>query len=290
MNMQPCSVDSIISMDKTLKFLPGLVAENRHLLSASEHVDLGCVEAREVLISQLTSAGKLILEIYEEIGAAILAARSAQLADARAAEAVLAKLTGTKTARPVEWSVVERRRPSRLTRTIVDPGMTEPRGHAMIPITDGLSLPAIIVSDFGAVKSDGSLYWVSSCDHFALKIAGQLFHGNVGSIFTDDKSSPEKIKDCRFAGSCSKNGMCDYYHDPVRFPGSRDRRNFFASSWLYAPPMARAARLRGRRFGSRDHLDNDIISVQDDEISRGRDQCMHDILCALVLAAARASR
>ncbi len=107
--------------------------------------------------------------------------------------------------------------------------------YSRIKFTEALYLDAIRVPTFNYVKQDGELYYVSTADHFAVKIAGKLLHGNIGMIYTDEKI-PEKIKDCKFAESCVKRDNCDYYHDPLKFGGSKDHRNFIASSWLYVPP------------------------------------------------------
>jgi hypothetical protein len=161
--------------------------------------------------------------------------------------------------------------------------------RSRIKFTEALSLQAIRVPTFDWVKQDGELYYVESSDHFAFKLCGKILHGNIGIIYTEEKN-PEKIKDCKFANSCMKVDNCDYYHDPVKFPGSKDHRNFIASSWLYAPPNSQYKnRPRSRRFGSRDHLDTDIVGLQEEEISRFQDQTMHDLLCSLLLTSAYAS-
>lgn len=156
--------------------------------------------------------------------------------------------------------------------------------YSSIKFTEALSLPAIRVPTFEYVKQDGELYYVESSDHFAFILAGKLLHGNIGVIYTEEKN-PEKIKDCKFAASCMKQDKCDYYHDPVKFKGSHDHRNFIASSWLYAPPNSQyKSRPRSRRFGSREYLDTDIVGLQEEEISRFYDQTMHDLLCSLLLS------
>lgn len=148
-----------------------------------------------------------------------------------------------------------------------------------IQIALTLGLNAIPVDSFDQVKQDGELYFVTRADHFAFRLAGHLFHGNIGTIYTDEKN-PVKIKNCKFAGDCVKGTRCDYYHDPTTYIGSRDHRNFIASSWLYSPSRGRA---RGRRFGSHDKLCEDIIGLSTEEVERFYDQSMHDILCALLL-------
>jgi len=155
-----------------------------------------------------------------------------------------------------------------------------------IKITEALFLDAIRVPSFASVKQDGELYYIDIIDHFAIILGGQLFHGNIGIIYTEEKN-PEKIKDCKFASNCVKQDKCDYYHDPIKFSGSIDHRNYIASSFLYAAPAYYRTHPRGRRYGSREHLDTDIMNLQEEEISRFNDQTMHDILCALVLSRAR---
>jgi hypothetical protein len=151
-----------------------------------------------------------------------------------------------------------------------------------IVITETKSLSAITVLDFDSVKSDGNLYYVESANHFAIRLMGYLFHGNIGIVYTDERV-PEKIKDCKYAGGCRKNNRCDYYHDPVKFAGSKDHRNHIAGSFLYMPPDSNHKnRSRSRCFGSRTYLDTDLSQLQPDDISRFHDQVFHDLLCALI--------
>jgi len=153
-----------------------------------------------------------------------------------------------------------------------------------IQITDCISLDAIRVSEFDHVEQNGNLYYVESANHFAIKLGGRVFHGNVGIIYTDEKN-PEKIKDCKFFTSCTRRSNCDYYHNPTKFSGSKDCRNFVASAWLYSPPTSHYKnRTRSRRFGSRDTMDADIFNLQPEEIDRFYDQMMHDLLCAMILS------
>lgn len=168
------------------------------------------------------------------------------------------------------WTVVHRRKPNNTT--------------AVVKITDKIAIGCISVSTFDSVKADGRLYYVDTADHFAIKIGNKLFHGNIGTVYTDEKS-PEKIKDCKFASTCTKIGCCDYYHNPMIFAGSRDRRNFIASSFLYTSPGNNYKyKHRTRRFGSRDNLDIDIATITEEERNRFYDQTMHDLLCSLILA------
>lgn len=186
-----------------------------------------------------------------------------------------------------EWSVVTRKKPESknanrpLITNFVQPLQAQPAKS--IKITQTLSLDAIEVGSFDEVKQDGNLYYIPAYNHFAIRIAGRLLHGNIGNIYTNE-NSPKKIKDCNFALSCMKQTKCDYYHDPALFANSTDIRDYFASSWLYAPPDSHYKnRPRSRRFGSREHLDIDIVAMQPDEINRFHDQTMHDLLCSLLI-------
>ncbi len=185
-----------------------------------------------------------------------------------------------------EWTTVVRGRSKLPKKKHIEDAPAQPHEAPKsnsVNFTDALSLNAINVALFSDVKQDGNLYYVTSADHFAFKVNGFMFHGNIGMIYTDEKN-PGKIKDCRFASMCSKQDKCEYYHDPLSFPGSRDHRNFIASSWLYAPPDSQYKnKMRSRRFGSREHLDMDIVQLTQEEVSRFYDQSMHDFLCAMLL-------
>jgi hypothetical protein len=159
----------------------------------------------------------------------------------------------------------------------------EPKKQIEVHLTNALFLVANRVVTFDQVKQDGELYYVESNNHFAIKISGMLFHGNVGIIYTEEKN-PTKIKKCKFAEQCIKGNKCDYYHDPLKFASSTDRRNFIASSFLYAPPNSPFKNgNKSRRFGSLPNLETDMASMHEEEISRFYDQSFHDILCSMLL-------
>lgn len=147
-----------------------------------------------------------------------------------------------------------------------------------IMITPALSLKATVISNQSQLREENCLYYIPSTNHFAFKLFGRLFHGNIGTIYTSETYTPEKIKDCKFAANCTKGVKCDYYHDPLKFAGSRDVRNFIATSWLYSP-----FNRSGRVFGSRPNLDLDILKVTPDDLSRLHDQLAHDFLCLMLL-------
>ena len=128
----------------------------------------------------------------------------------------------------------------------------------------------------------GELYYVPSWGHFAFRLGSCVFHGNVGQIYPAGRGAraPQRLKDCRRPG-CEAGGGCPYYHDPARFPGAADVRNYAASSWEYSPP---AAPLRpGRHFGSAPSLEADLRAAGAEEARCRLDQVAHDVLCALLL-------
>lgn len=154
-----------------------------------------------------------------------------------------------------------------------------------IQITDQLSLPAINVATFDDVLADGRLFYVSTVNHFAMYIGRTLFHGNIGTIYTNEKQ-PSKIKNCQHhnADYAPKQNKCTFYHDPMLFNQSTDIRNFVANSWLYsARTTDDPTTNKYRKFGSLQHLDEDIKFVNSDDINKYRDMVFHDLLCVLIL-------
>ena len=308
-------------MDITAKVtadLNELFNSNQHLIDSTDgdSINVKAFGSRESLIGQLSSFLKALPDMILRVENILNKTNETHARDLAAMDNLLNKRTKTA---PVEekdtsWTVVTRKKETTKTQknsksyaavtTFPKPSFpvvvkTHPTSAQLTPpveitysrikFTEALSLRAIRVPTFDWVKQDGELYYVESSDHFAFKLCGKILHGNIGVIYTEEKN-PEKIKDCKFASSCMKLDNCDYYHDPVKFPGSKDHRNFIASSWLYAPPNSQYKnRPRSRRFGSRDHLDTDIVGLQEEEISRFQDQTMHDLLCSLLLTTAYAS-
>lgn len=153
-------------------------------------------------------------------------------------------------------------------------------GRTAVEITPGVTIGAHVVQSFSQVLSNGELHYVPHCDHFAIRINGKLLHGNVGSIYPSEKA-PERIKECKFL-PCG-NDNCEFYHDPYKHVGRKDRRNYTTMSWMYVPSDVRRNDTRGRRIGNRDNLAADLATCSPEEASRFRDQAFHDLLCALLV-------
>lgn len=272
-------------------------------------VNLKNIEQRETVITELSLIKSAFDDINERLTGIINNAKAIQTKDLEEMDAFIGRLRGTKTdsahkprSNPEMESSDDDQSWTRVVRKVdrkfsVPPKVVKPdpepkstnivpapkRAYTSVKFTEALALPAISVPTFDYVQQDGELYYVESADHFAFKLAGRLLHGNIGVIYTEEKS-PVKIKNCKFANQCVKKDRCDYYHDPTHFHGSSDYRNYIASSWLYAPPNSQFKnKTRSRRFGSRDHLDTDIVDLQEEETSRFYDQTMHDFLCSMLL-------
>lgn len=151
-----------------------------------------------------------------------------------------------------------------------------------IQITENISLPATVVGDFADVNDDGKLYYIERANHFAMIIFKKLYHGNIGTIYTNEKILI-KIKNCQYHSRdfSTKKNTCNYYHDPLIYPESSDVRNYVANSWLYQV-SASDDHSRNRKFGSLSHIEDDITRIKADESSKLRDMVFHDLLCSFI--------
>ena len=102
---------------------------------------------------------------------------------------------------------------------------------APAPLAIDIALPdgkttccAISVPDLAGVKPDGKLYYIESYKQFAFMLAGKIFRGNLGRVLQKD-ATPENVKACKYV-SCVKREKCSYYHDPAKYQGSADVRNY----------------------------------------------------------------
>lgn len=277
------------------------VHENKDLMDepSGSSFNPKVIESRQRLIDQLDNILNCLPTIAAKVESVLAKVTDVQVKELNAMDCFLSKL---KKKEAEDWVTIVRKKPVQklqsrvalampvtyvactpVTSALASNTHVQPAEYSKIKFTEALSLQAIRVPTFDYVKQNGELYYVESSNHFAIKIGGKLLHGNIGAVYTDEKN-PGKIKDCKFADLCMKRDKCDYYHDPVKFPGSHDCRNFIASSFLYSPPHAEHKnRSRSRRFGSREHLDKDIVGLGDEEINRFYDQTMHDILCSLLI-------
>lgn len=258
--------------------------------TASVRPDFRIIEERTNIIASLTEMADAVKELKSVIESKLAEATTAQSAEIDAAETFIDRLRNgpARTTSPTPWTQVVRGRksvvpsvlkesgPSKLELRRADAGPLAP-----IKITEAIVIKAIPVASFDQVQADGQLYYNSSADHFAFRLGGQLFHGNIGTIYVDE-ATPVRVKKCRHGSGNCRRVNCDYYHPPNSARPSREYRNFVAGSWLYSPAKSQS-RQRNRHFGSRPNLDIDINELEREDIDRFHDQAMHDLLCSMIL-------
>jgi hypothetical protein len=147
-----------------------------------------------------------------------------------------------------------------------------------INISPTIQIDAIVVDRFELVRQDGYIYYVSNWDHFAFRLNGYMFHGNVGNIY-DRSSEATRTSDCRYE-ECKYRPTCAYYHDPAKYEGSTERRNYVNSTLMYTP--ASSARGKHMHFGSLTNLDADVKSIDVSTANILRDHSVHNLLCAMI--------
>jgi len=264
------------------------------IIPAASQPDFQTINDRNNIITSLADAEAAAKDLLSAISSKLAAARQSQEADLSTLESLISRVKGkpavcnsqngdildNPSPDNTSWTQVVRRHvPAPPEDNDVDYNRPAP-----VKITEALALSAISVSTFGQVAADGQLYYVKNADHFAFRLAGKLFHGNIGTIYIDE-ASPARVKNCRYETGACRRPNCEYYHPPtikqrVSVRQSKEYRNFVASSWLYSPA---GGRQRSRRFGSRPNLDLDIVDMAGEDIDRFHDQAMHDLLCSLLL-------
>lgn len=246
--------DTFVALAQFIKLNEDLLTTKDKVIDADRHAQ------RNVLISQLVKMQEDVAKLGETLAATVKTAR---------------------TIRSSEISLMEKMikgQPSYATAAVAN---TVPQPIAEVKIGNYLRLPATGVQSFRDVPNDGKLYFTQG--HFAIRICGHLFHGGIGKIYLNEPT-PVKIKECRTQGACPRMNQCRYYHDPAKYPGSTDVRNFIARSWVYTPPKDRSTKY-GRTIGAGQSLETDIIGVTNEELSRMKDQIIHDLLVYMVAVA-----
>lgn len=248
---------------------------------SSTTIDLKRMEERERAIVKISDLYAGLNSFVHEVETRIQTCRKQYEDDI----ALMGSFLKSKRVVNESWAASSRRF---MSKTLVAPPVTVPTNitappqYSKVNIVDSYNLMAIRVPEFSDVLANGELYYVESADHFAFKIANVLLHGNIGNVYTGEHE-PVRIKNCKFRGNCT-NKECTYYHDPLHNPGSRDVRNFIASSWQYTSPGCQYKnRTRARRFGSREYIETDLPTITPEEVDRYYDQTVHDVLCALLL-------
>lgn len=259
--------------------------------------DLAALDRRRQIIEHLGALNTAARALGALIEEKIAAATALQERDLAAVDAIIGRAAAS--IRPAASSIDTVKPNGAVTRTWSGVLAAPPREVAppqqpstallrtkssaaqRVKITEALALMAVTVSSFDEVAADGRLYYNQHADHFAFRLAGKLFHGNIGTIFIDEEN-PTRVKTCRFpAGKCHR-AQCGFYHPPALTPTvarpPREYRNYVAGSWIYSPGRARC-----RKFGSRPNLDVDIAEMGEEDIDRFHDQAMHDLLCSMLL-------
>lgn len=144
--------------------------------------------------------------------------------------------------------------------------------------------------DILAAVTAGELHYIPQWNHFAFRVGPCVFHANIGQIHCGpppkgagpiEYHRPTRIKDCKNA-QCPRT-TCNYYHDPAKYKGSLEIRNYMFDSWLYAPTAA-GARCGSRRFGSGQYMEADLRVIGKDDARRFLSQTAHDVLCCIILS------
>lgn len=172
------------------------------------------------------------------------------------------------------------------------PSKYEPLQYTVsdVQITDKLYIPNVrtthsLPSEEKLINSiePGHMYYSHSADTFFMLInpGAILLYGNIGEI-TPPVGLPSKVKDCKF--SPCKHDKCDFYHDPFKFPGRSDRRNYITNSWEYTGALAGQKRQgeQSRMIGSRSNLEIDVEMISEPQVSIYGSQLMHDMLVYMI--------
>jgi|SRR6185369_4380661 len=155
-----------------------------------------------------------------------------------------------------------------------------------VHITDKLYIPGVrtmhSLPDMERIirmADPGYLYYSHSTDTFFMLLnpGNMVIYGNIGEI-TPPIGSPIRVKDCKYY-PC-KHDNCDFYHDPFKFPGRNDCRNYINNSWEYTGALAGQKRQgeQSRMIGSRSNLEIDVELINEQQLNIYGSQLMHDIL------------
>lgn len=162
------------------------------------------------------------------------------------------------------------------------------------PVGRGLALVARRVAALEEVGPD--LCFHPASNRFAVRLAGQILIGNIGTIY-ENCADPERVKECRVnqparAGQATHalrcahadGRLCRFYHPPTIFPGNTKTRNFFSTCGQYvAPNSPHAHNTNFCRYGSQQHLNQDMDRITPEEARRYEDFLAHNVLCWLLL-------
>lgn len=172
----------------------------------------------------------------------------------------------------------------------------------------GRRLPAVVLpdaviapADVAAAVKTSDLYYVPAWGHFAFRVGGRLFHGNVGEVKpavagggsdvsnasdtgdSDNGGSGTAYRtvDCRFPvcrqRAAESRRACAFYHDPALHPGSQEVRDYSD-----APSRIGASALKVN--GVEPAVPPPLTAKQRLELALRADAVAHDVLVALLTA------
>lgn len=140
---------------------------------------------------------------------------------------------------------------------------------------------------YGAIIG-GDIYYISSWNHFAVRIGDCVFHANLGHIYTSngEREIFTRVKECKNDKCNHLENGCINYHDPEFYLGSTDIRNFISDSMsynlFYKTSENKSYKTRCR-IGSVSNIENELLTINEGDARRFIHQTAHDIIYSIIL-------
>lgn len=268
--------------DKLEAAIANFIVEHKQCHTPTDKHTISCPAymQRQKYIDELRDLTNILASASRKIAEELENVTRVHAADTRTISELVEGISGAGA-----WQKINKRgRPRQHPNKIVAPddltALTPHRDSSFILVTQTAGIYARVVELPANVLSDGSIYYIRTSGHFAIRCGPLFLHGNLGTVY-DTPQELTKVKYCRYGSKCVNIHKCTYYHDPLEFSGSRDIKNFTAVSFLYDSTGTRQGT---RKIGCRDRFDSDIMRMYPEDISYYFDQVAHDFFCAVLIA------
>ena len=156
---------------------------------------------------------------------------------------------------------------------------------ASIDVAPGFVLPNVIPTDNWRKVPPCPLYYNVHTEEFGIRACGLMMVGKIGELYGQ---SVRKYLDCKRHGPGDDISECNFYHDPAKFPASKDRRGFPNRIRYESPSGVRPINQYNLVAGSLSNLKHDLKFIKPNEACKIKHYAMHWLLVALL--AEQASR
>lgn len=148
-----------------------------------------------------------------------------------------------------------------------------------ICVAPGMTLPGVVAVDSWKRAPSTTMYYNTRTEEFGIRICGVMLCGKIGELYGQPV---QKYIDCRNHAPGDDISKCTFFHDPARYPKSRDRRGFPNKIRYESPSGTRPPNQYNLVAGSLSNLPHDLKFIKPREATKIMHYAFHWLLVSML--------